>query len=773
MKSPVSLPRIPAALLLLLVFGAGPAAAQSELRGRVLDQQTGEPLAGVNVTVAGTTTGTTTDLEGRFLLPLPTPDAVLQLSYVGYVRKTVRIDDANGFLNILLEPDNILLNEVQVVGFDTNRKLQETAGSVAVLTEKDFDRTSRVSLKPVLNTIPGVRVDQSNLANTRISIRGAGIRSNFGIRNLKVYVNEIPITEADGFTRIEGLDVATLGRVEVIKGPASSLYGAGTGGVLHFQIQRSPYRENSLEATALGGSYDLSRLASTYRIGTDRFNAAVTVGTQHYGGYRAHSTDERRFFTGSLQYFPSEKQAVTVLLNQTRQETLIPGALTADQLAEDPRQASASNVAQQAGRFQTWTRIGVSQTYDFNEHLSNTTSVYASFYELDHPLAFAYLRQPYQSYGGRTRMVFKPALPVLPTTLTAGAEVIKAFVAARRFQNQGGREGTLLLNQELDNLQYTLFIQAEVQLTPRTFATLGASLNKVEYTVRDFLEPAQNGTKTFDSEVTPRLAVAHVFGDALALHAGISAGFSPPTTSEISDADGHLRDDVQAERGVNYEIGARGSLLGRRLHYDVTAFSFQMRDQLIPQSVGQNRTIFNNAGKTSLNGLEVALSFPVPLPPRAFFTTLRPFLSYTYSDFTFEDFRLLDAGGNVLADFSGNALTGIAPHVVSAGLDVTTAAGFYLHATYFFNDDAPLNDDNTAFNPAYSVVDVKAGYAGSLGRLLDVNAFVGVDNLFDVLYTSQAALNARAFGNGQPAFFDPAPGRSVYTGLSVKYHFNR
>ncbi|RMF53491.1 MAG: hypothetical protein D6746_15495, partial [Bacteroidetes bacterium] len=304
--------------LLLLLLSPGLLLAQHEIRGRVLDQQTGKPLAGVNIAVEATTSGTTTDAEGRFVLALPAEEASLLISYVGYVRKTVPVQAGQTALNILLEPDNILLNEVQVVGFDTHRKLQETAGSVAVITEKDFDRTNRISLKPVLNTIPGVRVDQSNLANTRISIRGAGVRSNFGIRNLKIYVNEIPITEADGFTRIEGLDVATLGRVEVIKGPASSLYGAGTGGVLNFQIQRSAYNENSLSVGALGGSYDLARLSTTYRIGTDRFNAALTAGTQTFDGYRAHSTDKRRFFTGSLQYFPSEKQTITVLLNQTR-----------------------------------------------------------------------------------------------------------------------------------------------------------------------------------------------------------------------------------------------------------------------------------------------------------------------------------------------------------------------------------------------------------------------------------------------------------------------
>src|SRR5690606_24425122 len=128
-------------------------------------------------------------------------------------------------------------------------------------------RGSAVSLQSAFNSIPGVRMDQSTLSEARISIRGNGVRSSYGIRNIKIYVNDIPITEADGTTRIEAIDVNSIGRAEIIKGPASSIYGAGTGGVINLKLQRSPYQEQSLEATGLIGAYGLHRLATTYRNG--------------------------------------------------------------------------------------------------------------------------------------------------------------------------------------------------------------------------------------------------------------------------------------------------------------------------------------------------------------------------------------------------------------------------------------------------------------------------------------------------------------------------
>lgn len=744
---------------------------QRVISGYVLDQQTRQPLIGANITVPNTTKGTVTDRKGHFEFTVGSDVRQIQVSYIGYVKQNIMLRDEGKTLNILLEPDNVALNEVQVIGFDTNKKLQETAASVALLTGKDFKRTSEVSLQPVLNTVPGVQMDQSSLNDARISIRGGGIRSGFGIRNIKIYVNNIPLTEADGFTRIEGLDVSAVGRAEIIKGPASSIYGAGTGGVINFQLEKAPYGTSSMEASGLAGSYGLRRLATTYRTGTDHFNAAITVGHQAYGGYREHNEDERQFFTGSLQFFPSQKQTLTLLLNRSRQESYIPGSLNAEQVAEDPRQASSGNVASQAGRFQTWTRIGAAHSYKFSDYVENTTSLYTSFYDLDHPLSFAYLRQPYQSYGGRTRFVFDPGINVLPTKFTLGGEFLNGRMDAKRFVNNEGEEGALILNQEQDNTQYSLFYQSETSLSSQTTLTLGLSVNKVRYEVTDFIDDSLSGIKDFDAELAPRIALAHVFNDKIALRAGISSGFSPPTTSEITDRDGRINRQIQAERGINYEVGARGALLGNRFNYDLTLFSFQMEDQLVPQAVDEGNTIYLNAGETSRKGLEVALSYFWSNESAAFVNSARPFISYSYSDFTFEEFRILDADGEVQSDYSGNDVTGIAPHILSAGIDVDTAPGFYLNATYFFKDKTPVTDENDVYNKAYSLLNTMVGFQRKIKNSLKIDVSAGVKNLLNESYSSLVSLNARSFGDAPPAFFNPAPKRNFYSSISVSYLF--
>lgn len=744
--------------------------AQHVIKGRVTDQQTRQPLPGVNISISDAAKGTSTDRNGYFELNSSRDTVHMKVSFVGYITRTFTIQPEQRFLNISMRPDNIALNEVQVIGFDTNKKLQETAASVALITAKDLERSNELSLQSALNTVPGVQMDQSSLGDSRISIRGSGVRASWGIRNIKIYMNNIPLTEADGVTRIEALDVSTVGRVEVIKGPASSIYGAGTGGVVNFELKKAPYGESSIEAGAMAGSYGLGRLSTTYRTGNDQFNTLITASNQVYDGYRRHSDDVRRFLTGSLQLFPSPEQTLTLLVSHSRQETRIPGELNAAQVAEDPRQANAGNVASQAGRYQNWTRLGASHTYDFSDQISNSTSAYTSFYDLEHPLPFAYIMQPYQSYGGRTLFTFVPQFSAVQPAFTIGGEYQHAITHAHRFVNNQGEKGDLILNQKLNNSRYHLFLQGEVELTDKTTFVTGVSLNKVSYDVTDFMNESASGVKEFDAEWAPRFALTHVFNDNIALRTGVSYGFSPPTTGEITGADGRIREQVQAERGTNYEVGARGSLLGNSLNYDVTLFSLQMEDQLVPRTVGPNQTIYVNAGETSRRGLEAALSY-FWSNDSYFINSVRPFVNYSYSDFTFEQFRVFGPDGSVIADYSGNDVTGISPHILSAGVDITTAPGFFLYATYFFSDKAPITDNNRIYSNTYSLVNLKAGFEKTLNNWLKVEINGGINNLLDEEYSSYLALNASSYGGSPPAFYNPSPGRNIYGSVSVTYTF--
>lgn len=747
--------------------------AQTVLKGKIIDQETQEPLVGVAVTVQNSTIGTTTDATGLFSLTLEKKEGTLAISYFSY--DTIRLDISKlpEKLNIGMQSSSKTLNEIVVTGYTSEKRFQDVPGSVALITTKEFQRANSFSLKPVLDLVPGVRVDQSNLSETRISIRGVGVRSSFGNRNLKFYINDIPITEADGFTRIEGIDIATLGKAEVIKGPASSIYGFGTGGVINFQTQKAAYNENSLTGETMMGSYGFKRVSSTYRFSNNSMNLAATYGWQELDGYRQHSGDVRRFFTTNLQLYPSEKQTFNVFINRTEQLSQIPGALTITQVEEDRKQANAGNVQRNTRRDQVWTRIGISNSYQFSPIFYNSTSVFTSFYDLDHPLAFAYIRSGYQSYGGRTRFVLQPKMSILSTKFVIGAEYLNGLSRQTRYINNNGEEGNINFNADNNNTQYSLFAQLETKIVTKLILTLGASYNSVNYKIVDYLNPAQTGIKKFNPQVTPRIALSYLANTNHSIHASMSQGFAPPTTSELSNIDGTINQGIRPEMGINYEINAKGSFIKKRLLYDVSVYRFNLKDELIPQTVAQNVTVYNNAGKTYRNGVEAGLYFEVIRKKSGFFSSIRPFTTIAYSDFKFQDYKILNAQNVVVNNYSGNSLTGIMPWVVNVGLDIETKYGFYLYNTFYYNDRMPMNDANTDYNPGYKVLNIKLGYRKTIGRF-GVNVYAGADNVLNELYSSQIALNARSFVPGQPApYFNPSPERMWYGGLSIKYFFTK
>ncbi len=300
--------------------------------------------------------------------------------------------------------------------------------------------------------------------------------------------------------------------------------------------------------------------------------------------------------------------------------------------------------------------------------------------------------------------------------------------------------------------------------------TLGLSYNSLSYDVVDYLIPDQSGIKIFKPQATPRIALSHNFGDALSLHAGVSSGFSPPSSSEIKNVDGSINTALQAEKALNYEINAKGNLFNSQLAYDLAVFRMDMKGELIAQSIQQGITIYHNSGKTNHNGVELALSYQaLHSENRGKLTRLHPYIALTYSDFTFREYAILDSNDELVSNYKGNELTGIAPWVISGGLDIESKRGFYFYGSYLYNDRLPLNDANTDYNSSYHIVNSKLGYKKNVLRVFEINIYGGFDNILNQSYSSIVSLNATSFGGGSAPYFNPSPKRSAYGGFTFKY----
>ncbi|QHL89452.1 TonB-dependent receptor plug domain-containing protein [Nibribacter ruber] len=730
--------------------------------GQVQEAQTRKPLVGVAVTGVGTSAGTVTDAEGRFSLEVPVDATAVSVSLLGYKTVVVALPTASQDLLILLSPEVTRLREVVVTGYETRRPLQETAGAIGVLSGRELQRFSETTLVPALNTLPGVRMEERATASYRLSIRGSSLRAPFGVRNVKVYLNEIPLVEANGTIPLNLLDAATIGNVEVIKGPAGSVYGAGTGGTVLLETTRSS--ESSVMAGGLVGSYGLRRGFAGASVATEKSNLLLRYDRQALDGYREQSAMDRQTVLLSGQFYPTQKQTFSFHALYSDLYYELPGALTREQYEANPRQARQLNKDQNASINLDGLNLGLVHSYQFNDRWSNSTSLFGVFSFLNHPFTNDYERNTNQSFGGRTRTTYRTQLAQLPTRLVFGAEGQRSFVNSRHYQNVKGSAGTLSFDDEVMATQGFVFGQAELELPSQFILTLGGSLNTLHYDLTRVTTGTtglgSSNSRGFDPQFSPRVGLVKVFWPQFSAHASISAGFSPPTEAEVRPSDGSFNTALQPEQGTNYELGVRGSLWKERLVYDIVGFRLDLKETILIQSTPQDIDVFQNAGATRQQGLEVALGYTLLQAPQQPVSLLRVWTAYTYNHFRFRNYQPNED------DFSGNTLTGTPAHVLTAGLDAESPLGVYLNLTTIYTSDLPLNDANTVYADAYLVFGGKVGFRRTLGQTWHIDLYGGVENATDELYSLGNDLNG--FGN---RYFQAAPGRNFYSALQLRKSF--
>ncbi|MBC6988653.1 TonB-dependent receptor family protein [Hymenobacter sp. BT491] len=666
----------------------------------------------------------------------------------------------------------ITLPEATVVGYGQNLPLRRTAAAVGVIDAQVINRFSQTSLTQAVNTLPGVRLEERATASYRISVRGSTLRSPFGVRNVKTYYNDIPFTEASGSTPFNLLDPATIGRIEVIKGPAGSVYGAGTGGVVLLSNRRPLAGEARAQVGTTVGSYGLRRYTVVAESGSAQGFVRAQYAHQSVDGYRQQSALRRDVLALDGEFSPSGKQTVAAHLLYTDLDYQLPGGLTRTQFEQNPRQArpgtatAPGTVAQRAAYRSRAALLGLSHEYRFTDRFTNKTTLYTLGSFIKTPYLIDYERNTLVGWGGRTAFSYRSTLLNRTIRLTAGGEFQSGFENSRNYQNRGGVPGALRYDDEIRTGTGFGFAQADYELPAGFLVTVGASYNRLRYRIERASDAAAQPEnyrfeRDFRPQVSPRVALLKELTAQISAYASVSTGFSPPTDEEIRPSDGSLNRTLQAERGTSYEVGTRGNLLQNRLTFDVALFDFRLKQTIVTRTTDLGTSVFFNSGSTRQRGLEAAASGWLWRTTDSLRTTgLRLWGSYAYNHFRFGHYLSNDQ------DYSGNRLTGTPPHTLSAGLDYSQQLGFYASPTLNHQARLPLNDANTAYAAGYWTFAARIGWRRTFINHLGTDVYAGVENATNRHYSLGNDLNA--FGG---RYFQPAPGRNYYGGVLLGWRW--
>jgi iron complex outermembrane receptor protein len=658
------------------------------------------------------------------------------------------------------------LREVVVKAYEQNRKLSEVGAPVSIVSKATLNRFGNISILPALNTNPGVRMEERSPGSYRLNIRGSSLRSPFGVRDIKIYWNEIPLTDPGGNTYLNQLGFYNFQSIEIIKGTAGSLYGAGIGGAVLINSMPSVW-EKGVSADYGYGSFNTNSLNVNIRTGDNDHRNNISYSHQTSDGYRVQTQMRRDIASWETELKASDRQLIHAYMLYSDLFYQTPGALTLAEYNKDPRQArpaagtQPSAVQAKAAIYQKNFTAGFSNEYHFNEHWQNTTAVYGAYTDFSNPGIRVYEVRQEPHFGGRTVFQYKTQLGKSSLQVNAGAEAQKGFFETRDYANKLGALDTLQTDDRINNWQYMVFAQADLKFGAGWTLTAGASFNKSSVQItRESVLPAITNTRNFDNKLAPRVALLKKILPEISLYASASRGFSTPTAQELQKTNGIIGPPLQPEDGIDYEVGTRGSLFHDRLFFDINAFFFHLKNTIVQRidTVGIGYSI--NAGNTDQHGLESYISYQLADQPREFFSNVKIWISHTLHDFHYRNF-IQDT-----TSFSGKRLPSVPPQTMVAGLDVLVKPGFYLNATYTYSDRIMLNDANSAYAGSYNLLGARIGYRKILAKKVKLDVFGGVDNIFNTRYSLGNDFNAAA-----GRYYNAAPGVNYFGGLSVNYLF--
>jgi iron complex outermembrane receptor protein len=653
------------------------------------------------------------------------------------------------------------LQEVRVHAFEGRGRLRDLPAPVQYIGPGTLERFAPGSIVSAVNTTPGVRMEERSPGSYRLNIRGSALRSPFGVRNVKVYFNDLPITDPGGHTYLNQLGYYNFHHLEIIRGPGSSLYGAGTGGALLIE-SAGPGERPGLFAEYATGSYGMQNAYGRIITGNDDVQNKIGYQHQQSDGYRNHSALRRDVlsWTGNFRMNAERRLKTTFLYGDLFYET--PGALTEAEWAADPKAARPGSgffpgaEAARASIRQQLLLTGLSYEQQLLPRLLSKSSAYVQFTSLRNPTIQNYGRSS-EAHGG-LRSLLSYTVPAGAGTLRfdGGTEWQEGFTTVDLYKNNSGEPDSLRYTDEIRNRQALLFLQAVADVGKWTL-TAGSSLNFLNVRFQRF-SPATAGMQGQKfRQWAPRVALLRRFG-AWSVWAAWSRGFSPPTTAELLPSGGAINNDLSAELGDNYEVGVKATALPR-LWVEVSAYRFRLRNTIVQRRTAGGGDFFVNAGSTNQQGVEAQLRYELSRG-RTFTEGSGLWAGYTWQHYRYSDFK------QVTQDYSGNALPGIAPHTLSAGADLWLKKRFFINVSYYYSDKLPLNDANSAYAGAYHLVGAKAGIQQWWHARFRVKLFAGADNLLNERYSLGNDING--FGG---RYFNAAPGRNWYAAIVVERLF--
>ncbi|KAA2241399.1 TonB-dependent receptor plug domain-containing protein [Chitinophaga agrisoli] len=659
------------------------------------------------------------------------------------------------------------LHEIVVEAYLHKQNLLQVPTSTSVISNKQFQLQPGATLVPAMNTVPGVRMEERSPGSYRLSVRGSLLRSPFGIRNVKIYMDEMPLTDAGGNTYLNLADPGAIQSAEILKGPDGSLFGANSGGVILLHPLGTAADTTHLRAGVQGGSYGLFHEKAGYQQQWGPYQLSLYQAYQQSDGYRANSALKRYYVQTAQQWQYNAHNQLKLLAFYSDLRYRTPGGLTLAQSLANPRAARPATATlpgaetQQAAIYNRTFQGGLVHEANISSAWKHVITVFGATTHFENPFITNYEARDENTAGVRTYISLhdqRIGQSDLHLTWNTGLEWQVTSSDIVNYGNRAGKRDTVQAADKLRAQQHFYFTSVSLRLHERWIWEAAVSLNYFRY---NFNEVATKGdsTRNFSAQLMPRLSLSYLITPELAARVTVSRGYSTPAIAEVRASDNIINNTLQAENGWNHEAGLRMSGRHNRFWIDASVYYYRLQHAIVRKLHDDGTEFFTNAGGTRQTGVEAQGMLWIVTPRhQGLLRGLQWQSSYTYSHFRFSDYN--SAG----QDFSGNQLTGVPKQVIVNSLLIQLPANVYLFGQHNYTDRLPLDDANTAFARSYHLVQCKVGWQLPMHGKCKVAVFAGSDNMLNQSYSLGNDLNAVG-----ARYYNPAPERSYFGGVDVLF----
>lgn len=671
------------------------------------------------------------------------------------------------------------LGAVRVEASRSDAPLGVLPWSVTVLDTAALRRgRATLGLDEALASVPGLVVsNRYNYAlDQRLSIRGAGSRANFGLRGVKVLFDGIPQSLPDGQAQLTNIDLASVSRVEVLRGAASSLHGNGSGGVVAFATDLSSPERLGASVRLMSGSFGLTKVQARTSGRSGNLVGAVAASRTTVDGFRQHSSADLRQLSLALDQAVGDRLTLSYRIGIAETpHALNPGALTAAEWAVNPDSAAANNLRRDARRAVSQRQASV-RAHGTTALADWSAALYGIRRFVDNPLATAPPAPAGATNGVRgtidrrvtgvrldaSRALGGPWAPVL----AVGLDVQRSHdVRANQRTTDGATASptdTVFLRQAETVTNVGPSAQLRFAPASRWLVSLGGRWDRIAFRVEDrFVGDGDDdsGDRTMTAG-SGHAGVTYTWSEALVPYANVATAFETPTTTELNaraDGLGGFNEALGPQRIASVEAGVRGRLWGGRVAYEATLFESRARDAIVQFLESGGRAFFRNAGRTRSRGLEAGVEV-------ALASWLRANGTYTRADHRFTEYRVPSASqpAPALDTLDGRAMAGIPGHAWRASATASWR-GAVLEVEQSSQGMAWGDDRNAVRVPGWGPgqLNARASWRGTLAGWR-VEPFVSGQNLLDRTYVGSVTLNG--FGG---RVLEPAPRRNWYVGVEL------